>query len=175
MTLCTPRIPSEGCREPLAQPRSSPRSHAHVQTLHPRPGGPAVPRPPGHEEARLRRRAVERLRGKGAARGEHRAGCPQVRAGPAPRDRYRSTGGGVGPSAVGYEWRHHGSFGQCHPRVTHQCSRDPPLNTCPTGDEVMYILMYRGLLPLCHLQILHCHPVCEQLELLVSSLPSPGL
>lgn len=79
--------------------RPSPRSHVHVPTLHPRPGGAAVPRPPGHEEARVRRRAVERLRGKGAARGEHRGGCPQVRAG----DRCGGTAGGVGPSAVGLQ------------------------------------------------------------------------
>lgn len=76
-----PQFPPKGAGNlgTACPPRPSPRSHAHVPTLHPRPGGAAVPRPPGHEEARVRRGAMERLRGQGAARGEHRGGCPQVR------------------------------------------------------------------------------------------------
>lgn len=57
-------------------------------------------------------------------------------------DRYGGTGGGVGPSTVGCRQRYHGSSGQWHPRVTHQCSHDPALNTCSRDHH------------LCHLHIL---------------------
>lgn len=83
-----PGLLSEGSRGALgaAHPsRLSPRSHVHVQAFHPGPGGAAAPRPPGHEETRVWSWALERLRGEGAAGGEHRGGSSQVRPGPARR------------------------------------------------------------------------------------------
>lgn len=95
-TRGVPGAPGAVCL-PLAR-----SSHVHDQALHPGPGGAAAPCPPGHEEARVWSRAVERLRGEGAARREHRGGRSQV----SPRRVLgRRLGcGGVRPFVVGCRW-----------------------------------------------------------------------
>lgn len=65
------------CSERCPQPPRPAQRHGRLQALHPRAGGAAAPRPPGHEEARVRGRAVERLRRKSAAGREHRGCCAQ--------------------------------------------------------------------------------------------------
>lgn len=71
--------PPRPARCPQA-PRAA-RRHVRLQALHPRAGGAAVPRPSGHEETRVRGRALERLWRKSAAGREHRGCCAQVRPG----------------------------------------------------------------------------------------------
>lgn len=83
-------------------PPLSPRSHVHVQALHPGPGGAAAPRPPGHEETWVWSRAVEWLRGQGTAGGEHRGGRSQVRPGLARRGGNWGTGWAV--EALDHLW-----------------------------------------------------------------------